>query len=138
MPLRRVTTDHSLVESLVVAGFIQREDVYNHPRRNRIYRCLGQGPQVEVDTVCLPTTAGSRLLFCSDGLWEVLRDSTMEDVIREYPDTSQASRQLVMLAKERGGLDDITAVLVKLTDQPQPAKRSGFRHIASSQIQLAL
>ncbi|HLW03461.1 MAG TPA: protein phosphatase 2C domain-containing protein [Ktedonobacterales bacterium] len=138
LPIRRVTTDHSLVESLVVAGFIQRDDVYTHPRRNRIYRCLGQGPQVEVDTVRLPPVAGARLLFCSDGLWEVLRDSTMEDVLREYADVSEASSQLVTLAKERGGLDDITAVLVKLTDQPEPARRPGIRQIASSHAQLAL
>jgi serine/threonine protein phosphatase PrpC len=138
MPMRRVTTDHSLVESLVVAGFIQRDDVYTHPRRNRIYRCLGQGPQVEVDIVRLPTTSGATFLFCSDGLWEVLRDSSMEDVIREYADATEASRQLVTLAKERGGLDDVTAVLVKLTDQPEHVKRSGIRHISSSQMQVAL
>ncbi len=138
MPIRRVTVDHSLVESLVVAGFIQRDEVYSHPRRNRIYRCLGQGPQVDVDTVRLPATPGSRLLVCSDGLWEVLRDPTLEEVIRAYPDPEQASSQLVTLAKERGGLDDVTALLVSLTDQPNHAKKPGISHIASSHMQLAL
>jgi serine/threonine protein phosphatase PrpC len=138
-PLRRVTVDHSIVESLVVAGFIQRDEVYTHPRKNRIYRCLGQGPQVEIDTVHLPAAHGDQLLFCSDGLWELVRDPDMERVLRQSPDTRQASSKLVALAKEHGGLDDITAILVKLSAAPEPApRRPGIIHIDSNVGELAL
>lgn len=133
MPLRRVTVDHSIVESLVVAGFIKREEAYTHPKRNRIFRCLGQGPEVEIDTLHVPVSAGDRLLLCSDGLWEALRDPAIEDALRKQPDTSQTSSKLVALAKEQGGLDDITAVLVKMTDDPAPGQRAGISQMCSSQ-----
>jgi serine/threonine protein phosphatase PrpC len=138
MPLRRVTVDHSIVESLVVAGFIKREEIYTHPQRNRIFRCLGQGPEVEIDTTRVPLSPGDRLLLCSDGLWEALRDPAIEEVLRQHADTAQASSKLVTLAKKQGGLDDITAVLVSLTDAPMPFKRSGISQICSSQVNLTL
>jgi serine/threonine protein phosphatase PrpC len=137
-PLRRVTIDHSIVESLVVAGFIKRDEVYTHPTRNRIFRCLGQMPQVEIDTIRLPAANGDRLLLCSDGLWEVLRDPTLEAVLREHPDATQAANRLVTLAKERGGLDDITALLVNLTDVPGLAKRPGIAQIWSNRMNLVV
>ncbi len=133
MPLRRVTVDHSIVESLVVAGFIKREEAYTHPKRNRIFRCLGQGPEVEIDAIDVPLSVGDRLLLCSDGLWEALRDPAIEDALRQQPDPAQASSKLVALAKERGGLDDITAVLVKMTDDPAPVQRPGISQRYSSQ-----
>ena len=138
LPLRRVTTDHSIVESLVVAGFIQRDEAYTHPKRNRIFRCLGQGPQVEVDTVRLPLTAGDRLLLCSDGLWELLRDQKLESALREYPDIEEANSHLLALAKEQGGVDDVTSILVQMTDAAEPVKRPGISQICSNQMHLAL
>ncbi len=138
LPLRRVTTDHSIVESLVVAGFIQRDEVYTHPKRNRIFRCLGQGSQVEIDTIRVPLAVGDRLLFCSDGLWELLRDPALEGALREYPDNDEANSHLLALAKERGGVDDITSILVHLTPDAEPVKRPGMSQICSNQMNLAL
>lgn len=132
-PLQRITVDHSIVESLVVAGFIQREQVYNHPMRNRIYRCLGHGPQVQIDRFRLPLAPGDQLLLCSDGLWQMLRDPMIEGVLRQSPDICQANKTLVALANERGGLDNITTILIKLTDTPQPAQRAGIGCINSNQ-----
>lgn len=137
LTLRRVTVDHSIVESLVVAGLIKREEVYTHPKRNRIFRCLGQGPEVEIDTLHVPLSAGDRLLLCSDGLWEALRDPVIEEALRQQPDTAQASSKLMALAKERGGLDDITAVLVTLTADSAPGQRPGISQMCSSQENLA-
>lgn len=132
-PLRRVTVDHSIVESLVVAGFIQREQVYSHPMRNRIYRCLGHGQQVQIDRFRLPLAPGDQLLLCSDGLWQMLRDPLIEGVLRQSADICQANKTLVALANERGGLDNITAILIRLTDTPQPAQRPGIGCVNSNQ-----
>jgi serine/threonine protein phosphatase PrpC len=137
-PLRRLTVDHSIVESLVVAGLIQRDDVYTHPKRNRIFRCLGQGAHVEVDTIHVPAATGDRLLFCSDGLWEVLRDPALEETLRAYGDGAQANNQLLALAQERGGMDDITSILVDLTDDFKPAKRPGISRVSSNQMDLEM
>jgi serine/threonine protein phosphatase PrpC len=136
--LRRLTVDHSIVESLVVAGLIQREEVYTHPKRNRIFRCLGQGPQVEIDTLHVPATSGDRLLFCSDGLWEVVRDPALEEVLRRHADVAQATTQLITLAKERDGRDDITAIVVDLIPDGAPAKRPGISQIRSNRTDLAV
>lgn len=137
-PLRRLTVDHSIVESLVVAGLIRREEVYTHPKRNRIFRCLGQGPQVEIDTLHVPASFGDRLLFCSDGLWEALRDPTIEETLRRRADPLAANNQLVTLAKERGGQDDITSILVDLTGEVEQRKRPGISHIRSNRMNLDL
>jgi serine/threonine protein phosphatase PrpC len=135
-PLRRLTVDHSIVESLVVAGLLQRDEVYTHPKRNRIFRCLGQAEQVDVDTLHVPATAGDRLLFCSDGLWEVLRDPAIEETLRAYDDGAETNSQLLALAQERGGMDDITSILVDLTDDFHPPKRPGISRICSNQMDL--
>lgn len=137
-PLRRLTVDHSIVESLVVAGLIQRDEVYTHPKRNRIFRCLGQAEQVEVDIIHVPAAVGDRLLFCSDGLWEALRDPTIEEALRKYGDGAAANAQLLALARERGGQDDITSILVDLTDDFKPPKRAGISRICSNQMDLEM
>jgi serine/threonine protein phosphatase PrpC len=116
-PLQRLTVDHSFVEGLVMAGVIQREDVYTHPKRNRIYRSLGQQELVQIDTFCQSVAASDQLLLCSDGLWEMLRDAEIERVLRQYRDKNSASKLLIELANEHGGADNITALLVEMGDE---------------------
>jgi serine/threonine protein phosphatase PrpC len=132
-PLQRVTVDHSLVESLVVAGIIQRADVYTHPKRNQIFRCLGHQPWVEVDTFHQPLTSGEFLLLCSDGLWEMVRDPEMEATLRQTHDVAQASSMLVARANENGGLDNITVIVVQLTNEDRPFNQPGITSLASNQ-----
>lgn len=112
--LQRITQDHSLVEQLVQAGQITRDEAYEHPSRNLIYRSLGAGKaEVAVDIFTEQLQDGDALLLCSDGLWEMVRDPEIESILNEVPDPIEATRLLTERANEHGGEDNITAVLVR-------------------------
>ncbi|MGE5334420.1 MAG: PP2C family protein-serine/threonine phosphatase [Nitrososphaerota archaeon] len=114
--LTRVTSDHSLVERLVQSGQIDREDVYDHPSRNLIFRSLGAGrAEVDVDIFTERLQPGDALLLCSDGLWEMVRDPQLANILTEVDNATEAVDLLIERANENGGEDNITAVLVRST-----------------------
>lgn len=116
--LERLTQDHSLVERLVEAGQISRDQVYDHKQRNLIYRSLGAGhAEVEVDIFTERLQPGDALLLCSDGLWEMVRDPQIESILNEVTDPAEACDVLVERANENGGEDNITAVLVRCLER---------------------
>jgi serine/threonine protein phosphatase PrpC len=110
--LRRLTSDHSLVQQLVSAGMIQPDEVYTHPQRNQIFRSLGDEPNVNVDLYVQQLKPGTSLLLCSDGLWEMVRDPDIEALLREETDPQSACDALIVAANEGGGDDNVTAVIV--------------------------
>jgi len=111
--LQAITRDHSLVARMVESGAISREEMYTHPRRNQVYRCLGERATVEVDTFVVTLQAGDLLLLCSDGLWEMVRDEKMSEIIGSaLPHASQISTMLVQAALNEGGADNVSVIAV--------------------------
>ncbi len=111
--LKQVTHDHSMVARMVEKGIISADEVYTHPQRNQIYRCLGETASVLIDTFSLPYKSGDTLLLCSDGLWEMVRDTRIQDILRgTLPDAPMTTQELVQAALEGGGKDNISAIVV--------------------------
>jgi serine/threonine protein phosphatase PrpC len=113
--LRQMTNDHSFVASLVAVGEITPEEIYTHPYRHIITRCLGTQGDVEVDLFTEELRPGDSLLLCSDGLWEMVKDNKIKEVLLQSSSPQSACEQLIELANENGGVDNISAVIVKVT-----------------------
>ncbi len=110
--LQRLTRDHSVVAD----GIIEPLDIYTHPKRNEITRCLGAGPSVEVDVFREPLQDGDALLLCSDGLWEMVPDERqLANVLTSsWASADYMAERLVQLALAAGGLDNIGLVVVQV------------------------
>ena len=108
----QVTRDHSVVENMVERGDITPAQARRHPSRNLITRALGPDAQVEADSFRVPWQQGDFLLLCSDGLTrEVTEPEIYYEIFQaEHPET--ACQRLVELAKNRGGRDNITLLLI--------------------------
>lgn len=118
--LRQVTEDHTLVGRMVREGRLSAEDAERHPQRSIITRALGVDEDVEVDLLTLELSDGDRLLICSDGLSSMISADQIAGVLAEAGDAQTAAEQLVELANEAGGEDNITAVVVDFGGEGGP------------------
>lgn len=112
--IRRLTDDHSLVAEQIRQGILTEEEAATHPARNIITRALGTREIVEVDYTSLALRPDDRILLCSDGLHGVVKDGQILDTILTSPSAPEACQELIDLANQGGGPDNITAVLVHL------------------------
>lgn len=108
-----ITRDHSLVERLRELGQLTEDEAATHPQRNVLYRAIGQGANLEVDVSSHPVPNDAYILVCSDGLWGVVPDDEMQQIILNTPSPQVACEKLVQAANAAGGPDNITAVLVR-------------------------
>jgi protein phosphatase len=117
--LDQITADHSWVSEEVRRGQITAEDAKSHTMRNVLLRSIGVEPHVEVTLSTIDLKPGDRFLLCSDGLWGEVEDGPIAEILtREDP--ANAVRQLVDLANENGGSDNVTvqvAVLIPLSSE---------------------
>ena len=115
--LTKITNDHSVVASLVEAGIIQPDDIYTHPKRNQIYRSLGEKPVVDVDSFIVSLKAGDKLLLCSDGLWDMVRDPEIQRLMSApSPDPSKTGQKLIQAALDGGGEDNVSVIIVSFSE----------------------
>lgn len=109
-----ITRDHSLVKRLEELGQITAAEAAVHPQRNVLYRAVGQGEIIDADISTTIFPVGSYLLLCSDGLWGLVSDKDMWQIIYTSPNIQMACQSLVTAANNAGGPDNITVVLVQL------------------------
>jgi len=110
--LRRLTDDHSWVQEQVNAGILSEDEAKSHPLKNVVTRALGGSPHVSVDLIEVPLRTGDRFLLCSDGLTGMVADEEIHEFFQSEPVPEPAVRRLVDLANERGGIDNITVIVV--------------------------
>ncbi len=113
--LEQITQDHSLVAEMIRSGVLSREEARSHPQRNVITRSLGAQDSIQIDAPSSPGRIqdGDVFLLCSDGLTNLVSDEEIKSIL-EGASASEASAQLVDLANERGGADNISVQVVKV------------------------
>ena len=112
--LQQISKDHSLVAGLLAAGMIEADDVFTHPQRNIILRSLGDKANVVVDVFAEVVLPGDRLLLCCDGLWEMVRPPEIIHTLTATIDPQVASDELVRLANQAGGEDNISVIVINV------------------------
>ncbi|HXY92206.1 MAG TPA: Stp1/IreP family PP2C-type Ser/Thr phosphatase [Acidimicrobiia bacterium] len=115
--LRRLTNDHSRVQELVDDGRLTADEAAVHPMRNIVTRAVGVDPSVDVDVYPVELKVGDRVLFCSDGLTDMLHDDAIASELRREGDPARAAQQLVDAANVAGGVDNITVLVVGVSDE---------------------
>ncbi|MDP4109487.1 MAG: Stp1/IreP family PP2C-type Ser/Thr phosphatase [Bacillota bacterium] len=110
----RITKDHSVVEEMVQRGEITEEEARNHPHKNLITRALGADSSTKPDAYSLTLKTGQSLLLCSDGLTNMLSDSEILAELVNNPKPEKCCEKLISCANGRGGIDNITVILLKL------------------------
>jgi protein phosphatase len=118
----QLTTDHSLVAQLVARQQLTPEEARHDPRRNVVTRSVGVGPDIEVDLVQVdePLRAGDTLVLCSDGLHGQVSDDEIAGFAMGES-LEGACSDLIELANERGGPDNITVAMLRFQKPAQPS-----------------
>ncbi len=113
--VERLTRDHSVVEALLAARAISDEAARNHPDANRITRALGISADIEPEVRApLHLEVGDVLVLCSDGLTDLVEDAEIGELIATSGAPEACCRELVALANQRGGHDNITVAVLRV------------------------
>ena len=110
--IEQVTEDHSLVQAYVNSGLITKEEARTHPRKNVITRALGGDVYAEADVYELTLEEGDEILFCSDGLSNIVTDEEILATCLRCSDLEECCRDLLSQAYVRGAGDNVTITLV--------------------------
>jgi len=114
----QVTHDHSVVQELVDAGIITREEARTNPHKHEITRVLGYARNVNPDLFYVKLYSGDKILLCSDGLCGVLPSSQIAQTVNNAPNPDQACSDLTAQANLAGGPDNISSIVVKPDNLP--------------------
>ena len=109
--IRKLTQDHSYVQKLVKEGTITKEQAEHHPQKNMLMKALGCNAFVEPDVMVKGFLKDDIILMCSDGLSNLVDQETIYEMASK--NIEQGTKDLVQLAKDRGGYDNITVVIIK-------------------------
>lgn len=134
----QLTEDHTLVQAQLKQGVISPEQAETSPYRNVITRAVGIQPSVEVDTLLTDVLPGDVFLLCSDGLHGYFEDDPTESVaiVKEEQGLREAAARLIAVANDRGGKDNLTAVLVSVAPTESEKSEAEARLEAMRKIPL--
>ena len=118
--LSQLTKDHSYVQEQVDAGFLTPEQARYHPYSNVITRCVGASPEVEPDVYSGEIRTGDIFLVASDGLTGMVDDRRLGQLLGSRAEPDRKVQALISEANGRGGLDNITAIIVQVVDADAP------------------
>ena len=111
--IAQITKDQSLMQRLVDAGELTEEEAAVSERRNIILQALGPDPHVKVDLTRQELRSGDLLVMCSDGLSGLVKKEEILGIVTQATDLVAACRELIDLANERGGPDNITCIVAR-------------------------
>jgi len=112
--LKQLTKDHSLVQSQLDQGLINESQARTHSMRNVILRAVGVRPDPALDILRGPIFSGDLFIMCSDGLTDLVDDAEIADILVHEHSIDQKNQNLIDLAKQAGGKDNITVVIAKV------------------------
>jgi len=116
--IQQLTQDHSLVMEQVRRGYLTREQAEHSEMQNIILKALGSEENVDPDVEDLVVLAGDTLLMCSDGLTKYIHDDEILQMVSASRTLGQTCSELIQAAKDRGGDDNITCLLLKMVERP--------------------
>jgi|SRR5574344_338321 PPM family protein phosphatase len=111
--IKQITKDHSLVEEMVRAGELNKEEARFHPDKNIITRAVGADRNVLIDFFEVDLSEGDVILMCSDGLSNMIGDDDINKIIKKHKNVEDMVDELVKVANHNGGRDNIGVVLVR-------------------------
>lgn len=123
--IKQVTKDQSLVEQLVDAGYLTPDQAERHAYRNVILQALGAHPNTVIVMERIPLCRDDIVLLCTDGLSNKVAASEMKAIVRGAQDEATACAELIRLANERGGEDNITVVVARFVGEGLPPAPEG-------------
>lgn len=109
--LEQITTDHSMVQELVEAGEITKDEMKVHPQRNLLTRAVGVDETLQVDSGRLPIASGERILLCTDGLSGYVSDDVIKSILESTEDNEEALQLLMDAVYEAGAGDNVTIII---------------------------
>lgn len=118
--IAQMTQDQSLVARLVASGELSAEQAKDHPRRNVILQALGPQEEVDVAISFADLKREDRVVLCSDGLSGKIDNEELKEMLARFPEPKDACQQLVETARERGGEDNITVIVIKFEGEGLP------------------
>ncbi len=124
--INQITSDHSFVEALLEAGHISEDQAREHPMKNVLYRALGQAPDTTADLYDRYLKGQDRIVLCSDGLARHVAPDEIAQVVLLESDPHAATKRLIDLANERGGEDNVSAIVILMQEVPGTGQLSGY------------
>jgi serine/threonine protein phosphatase PrpC len=109
-----LTSDHTVVGELFRKGLLTYKDTFNHPQRNYLTNVLGTSNKLIPDYFSFGLEENDIILLCSDGLNSMLRDAFILKIINQFKNPEKITEKLIYWAKNKGGLDNITIISIKI------------------------